>query len=88
MFVRPVSMPLAKPKQIALAAQPWVTFESIAMLGLTSFFVFDVVSTEPKIKRQFVLNVPLTNEPVTEKRHCFDTCLAIATECCDSCCCC
>jgi hypothetical protein len=42
----------------------WAKFDSLSMLSLTSFYVFRVETDSPKrMAREFVLNIPLTNEP-------------------------
>ncbi len=60
---RPISLPAAQLKDVDLSASSWVRFEPISLLGLTSFFVFEVESEDQKLTRQFVLNVPLQNAP-------------------------
>lgn len=65
--VRPASMNDTHFKPMDCSAAIWVEFDSVSLLGLTSFFVFEVESTSLKVKRRFVLNIPLTGVP--ENRH-------------------
>ncbi len=60
---RPVSLPSSQFYPVHLAVSGWVEFAPISLLGLTSFFVFEVESVPLKISQQFVLNVPLINGP-------------------------
>ena len=64
---RPVSLPSSQFYPVSLTASSWVEFAPVSLLGLTSFFVFEVESVALKVSRQFVLNVPLTNAP--KNRH-------------------
>lgn len=64
---RPVSMPSSQFYPVSLSASSWVEFAPISLLGLTSFFVFEVESDFLKVSRQFVLNVPIANAP--QNRH-------------------
>lgn len=65
--VRPVS--LQSPHLIvAVTSEPvWAEFLQLSLLGLTSFYIFDVESAKPKYKKQFVLNISLQGVP--ENRH-------------------
>ncbi|WP_145054907.1 phospholipase D family protein [Lignipirellula cremea] len=64
---RPVSLPSSQFYAVDVLESPWVEFAAVSLLGLTSFFVFEVESVVLKVRRQFVLNVPLKNAP--ENRH-------------------
>jgi len=64
---RPVSLPSSQFYPVDLSETCWVEFAPVSLLGLTSFFVFEVESVDLKIRRQFVLNIPLTGAP--ENRH-------------------
>lgn len=64
---RPVSLPSSQFYPVDLSETCWVEFAPVSLLGLTSFFVFEVESVDLKIRRQFVLNISLTGEP--ENRH-------------------
>jgi hypothetical protein len=64
---RPVSLPSSQFYPASLSASSWVEFAPISLLGLTSFFVFEVESVALKVSRQFVLKIPLTNAP--QNRH-------------------
>ncbi len=64
---RPASLPGSQFYQVDLSESVWVEFPPVSLLGLTSFFVFEVESVDLKVRRQFVLNVPLENAP--ENRH-------------------
>ena len=62
--VRPASRPHAPFVPLKMCESIWAEFESLAMLSLTSFYVFKVETDSPKrLTREFVLNIPLTNEP-------------------------
>lgn len=62
--VRPASRPHAPFVRLDVDELTWARFDSLAMLSLTSFYVFRVETDSPKrMVRDFVLNVPLTNEP-------------------------
>lgn len=66
--VRPISLPNATPVAVALTETPWARFSSVTLMGLTSFFVFELTSTKTKsLKRSFVLNLPLAGEPANRK---------------------
>ena len=66
--VRPASQPTAAPTNVDLGEDAWATFPSLAMLSLTSFFVFSVSTEQPKkMTREFVLNLPLAGEPEGRK---------------------
>jgi hypothetical protein len=62
--VRPASRPHAPFVRLDANELIWAKFDSLAMLSLTSFYVFRVETDSPKrMAREFVLNIPLTNEP-------------------------
>ena len=62
--VRPASRPHAPFVSLDVNELTWAEFDSLAMLSLTSFYVFRVETDSPKrMVRDFVLNVPLANEP-------------------------
>lgn len=62
--VRPASRPHAPFVPLQVNESTWAAFDSLAMLSLTSFYVFKVETESPKLmSREFVLNIPLTNEP-------------------------
>lgn len=66
--IRPASMPNWSPSPVVFADAEWVRFGSITLLGLTSFFVFEVTCTETRsLKRSFVLNLPIEGEPENRK---------------------
>jgi hypothetical protein len=62
--VRPASCPHAQFMSLDVNELTWAEFDSLAMLSLTSFYIFRVETDSPKrMAREFVLNIPLTNEP-------------------------
>jgi hypothetical protein len=62
--VRPASRPHAPFVSLDVNELTWAEFDSLAMLSLTSFYVFRIETESPKkMTREFVLNIPLTNEP-------------------------
>jgi len=62
--VRPASRPHAPFVALQVSEAVWAEFDSLAMLSLTSFYVFKIETDSPKrMAREFVLNIPLTNEP-------------------------
>lgn len=61
--VRPASLNSVNARPVDFAAGDWARFDAISILGLTSFFVFEVSVEEAKLTRGFVLNIPLVNEP-------------------------
>lgn len=62
--VRPASRPHAPFIPLQVNESTWAAFDSLAMLSLTSFYVFQVSTESPKrMSREFVLNIPLSNEP-------------------------
>jgi hypothetical protein len=65
---RLASRPAATPVPIKLDEDVWASFASLSMLSLTSFIVFSVSTDQPrKMSREFVLNLPLVNEPEGRK---------------------
>lgn len=64
---RPISVPSAQFQTVDLSQSCWAEFARVSLLGLTSFFVFEVESENKKLQRRFVLNIPLENAP--ENRH-------------------
>jgi len=66
-LVDEIAKQIAKAQLIAEcqdATVTWAEFDSLAMLSLTSFYVFRIETESPKkMTREFVLNIPLTNEP-------------------------
>ena len=65
--VRPASLGALTQQQVALDQPIWAEFRAVSMLSLTSFFVFEVSSVSSKLTRQFLLNIPLQNEPEDRK---------------------
>ena len=63
LHARPISLPQAQLTPIDLTAAVWAEFPSVTLLGLTSFFVFKAESFDQKLRRQFVLNIPLAGAP-------------------------
>jgi len=62
--VRPASRLHAPLVRLDVDELTWARFDSLAMLSLTSFYVFRVETDSPKrMAREFVLYIPLTNEP-------------------------
>ena len=64
---RPASVLSSQLSIMDLGQKRWGDFPNVTLLGLTSFFVFEVESKALNIRRQFVLNVPLVDAP--ENRH-------------------
>ncbi len=60
--IRPISH-AAQLFDVDLSANPWARIPSVPLLGLTSFFVFEVQSADLKHTRHFVLNIPLSGVP-------------------------
>lgn len=65
--VRPISFSEGTERGVDVGQECWVTFESVSMLGLTSFFVFELTSPDQRFRKPFVLNIPLLNPPA--QRH-------------------
>ena len=65
--VRPASLRDSHLTAAITTERVWAEFRQVSLLGLTSFFVFNVESSKPKLTRQFVLNVPLLGVP--DNRH-------------------
>lgn len=65
--IRPISLRDSQFSPMDFGSPIWVEFESISILGLTSFFVIEVESVSLKSTRRFVLNIPLVGTP--ENRH-------------------
>ncbi len=62
--VRPISMPFAPMQTVNdFSATSWCSFEQVSELGLTSFFVWEICSSDERFTHAFVLNVPLENPP-------------------------
>jgi hypothetical protein len=62
--VRPASRPHAPFVSLDVNEPTWAEFDFLTMLSLTSFYVFLIETESPKkMTREFVLNIPLTNEP-------------------------
>ncbi len=64
---RPISLQTLHFNEVNTNEPSWVKFEPISLLGLTSFWVFEVESEKLDMKRQFVLNVPLENAPLNRQ---------------------
>lgn len=60
---RPISLGPSHFRDINLLDACWAEFSSVSLLGLTSFFIFEVESPAQRLRRQFVLNIPLQNAP-------------------------
>jgi hypothetical protein len=60
---RPLSHSADQLHDVQYTHEQWVRFESVSLLGLTSFYVLVVESADQKLTRQFVLNVPLEDAP-------------------------
>lgn len=60
---RPISQSGTQLFDVDLSQSQWVRIPDLSLLGLTSFFVFEVESSDHKLKRQFVLNIPLEGAP-------------------------
>jgi hypothetical protein len=54
-------------REVASTEPSWVRFQPVSLLGLTSFFAFELTSADQRLTRQFVLNIPLENAP--DHRH-------------------
>jgi hypothetical protein len=65
--MRPVSLAGHQLAEVNPTQATWAEFGSLSLLGLTSFFAFEVESLSLKTRRQFVLNLPLQNAP--QNRH-------------------
>lgn len=65
--VRPASLTASHFTPVNLLGRKLAEFAPVSLLGLTSFFVFDVESQQLNVHRQFVLNIPLSNAPA--QRH-------------------
>lgn len=65
--VRPVSLQDSHLLAAVTSEPVWAEFRQLSLLGLTSFYMFDVESAKPKFKRRFVLNIPLQGVP--QNRH-------------------
>lgn len=61
--VRPISQAGTQLFDVDLTGPQWARIPSLSLLGLTAFFVFEVESSDHKLKRQFVLNIPLEGAP-------------------------
>jgi hypothetical protein len=66
---RPISLPAAQFIDVDLSQENWVEFAPLSLLGLTSFFVFDVASSAVGLSRQFVLNIPLVDAPTNRQER-------------------
>lgn len=66
---RPISLQSSQLQIVDYSKSPWVSFEPISLLGLTSFFAFEVTSEDQKLRRQFVLNIPLENAPANRQER-------------------
>lgn len=64
---RPASVLSSQLSIMDLSQKCWGEFPNVTLLGLTSFFVFEVESRALNARRQFVLNLPLVDAP--ENRH-------------------
>jgi hypothetical protein len=59
----PVSLSEGAARPVDLTRSPWVTFASVSVEGLTSFFAFELASEDERFRQRFVLNVPLEGAP-------------------------
>lgn len=64
--VRPISFSEGG-RAVEIGQECWATFDSVSMLGLTAFFVFEFTSADEQFRKQFVLNIPLRDAPA--QRH-------------------
>lgn len=61
--VWPISMRPDRATAAALDSDAWCRFERVSLLGLTSFFAWELVSADDRFAHQFVLCHPLENAP-------------------------
>jgi len=61
--VWPMSLSADQASGIAFETDEWCRFSCVSLLGLTSFFVWEVHSEELDHSVRFVLNIPLVNAP-------------------------
>ncbi len=64
---RPISLQEPFSKELGIQGREWGRFEPVSLIGLTSFFAFELISSDERFSGQFVLNIPLQNAP--EKRR-------------------
>lgn len=66
---RPISLKAFDAQELNIRSEePWARFARVSLLGLTSFFAFEMTSWDGNHVRQFVLNIPLENIPV-DRQH-------------------
>lgn len=62
---RPISLKAFDAQEVNIRSEePWTRFAHVSLLGLTSFFAFELTSSDGNHVREFVLNIPLENIPV------------------------
>jgi len=60
---RPISLKPDQSQTATLTGDPWCRFERVSMLGLTSFFAWELASSDNRFSHTFVLYLPLHNAP-------------------------
>ncbi len=61
--VWPISLGPSQSTAISFDHDVWCRFAPVSLIGLTSFFAWELVSADGQFSHQFVLCLPLVNEP-------------------------
>lgn len=61
--IRPISFLPDQLQDVMLLEPCWSQFERVSLLGLTSFFVWELNSSDGRFSHSFVLHIPLENAP-------------------------
>jgi hypothetical protein len=66
---RPISLQEPFFKDLCFEEWEWGRFEPVSLIGLTSFFAFELTSGDERFSGQFVLNIPLQNAPENRREN-------------------
>lgn len=67
--VWPISLLPAHAKDVDVLDDPWCRFERVSLIGLTSFFAWELSSADSRFTHQFVLHLPLENAPANRSER-------------------
>ncbi len=67
--VRPISMPSTRWFPVDFEQPSWCTVGPVSLVGITSFFVFEVTDPSGTMSREFALNCQLVNPPENRRER-------------------
>lgn len=65
----PTSLHDSQALAMLATTQPWPSFEPVSFEAVTSFFAFEVVSSDDLHRRRFVINLPLVDPPPNRRER-------------------